>query len=304
MTPRRSFFRAAGLGVASAMAAGARPVPAAGPAADSSDPPIRKAIKIGMAPRDLPLVERFKLIKECGFDGVDMDSPNDLQLDEVLRAKEESGLIIHGCVCSTHWSSPLSHPDPEVRAETVAGMTEAIEDCKAYGGTTVLLVPAVVNREIAYDDAYERSQAEIRKLLPKAEEEGITIALENVWNAFLLSPLEFSRYIDELESDHVGAYFDIGNIVRDGWPEQWIRILGDRIAKLDVKEFSREVMREEGLGKGFNVPLGEGSVDWPAVTWALDEIGYRGWATAEVRGGDADYLKDLADRMDRCFGMD
>lgn len=301
MTPRRSFLRTSGLGLAAAaMTTGIRPALAA---QDDAEPTFRKAIKIGMAPRNLPLVERFKLIKECGFDGVDMDSPNDLPLDEVLRAREESGLIIHGCVCSTHWASPLSHPDPEVRAKTVAGMTTAIDDCKAYGGTTVLLVPAVVNESIGYAEAYERSQAEIRSLLPKAEETGITIAFENVWNNFLLSPLEFARYIDEFESDKIGAYFDIGNVIRYGWAEQWVRALGDRIVKLDVKEYSRDIMMNEGLGKGFNVPLGEGSVDWPAVTEALHAIGYQGWATAELRGGDAEYLKDVANRMDRCFGM-
>ncbi|RUL84989.1 sugar phosphate isomerase/epimerase family protein [Tautonia sociabilis] len=300
MIPRRSFLRTAGLGLTASLSAGARPASSQEPSAEK---PFRKAIKIGMAPRNLPLVERFKLIKACGFEGVDMDSPNDLPLDEVLRAQEESGLIIHGCVCSTHWASPLSHPDPEVRAKTIAGMTTAMEDCKAYGGTTVLLVPAVVNAEISYADAYQRSQAEIRTLLPKAEETGVTIAFENVWNNFLLSPLEFARYIDEFESDRVGAYFDIGNVVRYGWPEHWVTALGDRIVKLDVKEYSREIMMDEGTGKGFNVPLGEGSVDWPAVRQALDSVGYRGWATAELRGGDADYLKDIAARMDRCFGM-
>ncbi|QDV33216.1 sugar phosphate isomerase/epimerase family protein [Tautonia plasticadhaerens] len=303
MTNRRSFLRSSGLGLAASLASGIRPSASLAAQETTAGPPIRKAIKIGMAPRDLPLVERFKLIKVCGFDGVDMDSPNDLPREEVIRARDESGLIIHGCVCSTHWSSPLSHPDPEVRAKTVSGMTTALEDCKAYGGTTVLLVPAVVNESISYADAYDRSQAEVRSLLPKAEELGITVAFENVWNNFLLSPLEFARYIDEFESDRVGAYFDIGNVVRFGWPEQWVRILGDRIVKLDVKEYSRDIQMNEGLAKGFNVPLGEGSVDWPAVVQAIDEIGYRGWATAELRGGDADYLEDVATRMDRCFGM-
>ena len=112
-----------------------------------------------------------------------------------------------------------------------------------------------------------------------------------------------ARYIDEFENERVGAYFDIGNVVRYGWPEQWVRILGDRIVKLDVKEYSRERQMNEGPGKGFDVALGEGSIDWPAVRGALDAIGYSGWATAELRGGDADYLADLASRMDRCFGI-
>jgi len=273
----------------------------AGAAQTGDGPAIRKAIKIGMAPRDLPLVDRFKLIRACGFDGVDMDSPGPYDRDEVLRARDASGLEVHGCVCSTHWQSPLSSPDAEVRAKTVAAMRQALDDCQAWGGTTVLLVPAVVNESIPYDAAYERSAAEIRTLLDDAERTGVTIAFENVWNNFLLSPLEFARYIDEFQSPRVRAYFDIGNVVRFGWPEQWVRILGDRIVKLDVKEYSRDRERNEGLSKGFDVKLGEGSVDWAAVRAALRDIGYSGYATAEVAGGDADYLKDLARRMDACF---
>ncbi len=295
---RRQFLQASGVALAATMTA-------SGPARafEDSQGRFKKAIKIGMAPRNLSILEKFQLIKRCGFDGVDMDSPNDLPLEDVLKARDESGLEIHGCVCSTHWKFPLSHPDPEVRAQTVEGMRTALKDCEAYGGTTVLLVPAVVNEEIAYDDAYKRSQEEIRKFLPDFERAGITIALENVWNNFLLSPLEFARYIDEFESEKVGAYFDIGNIVRFGWPEQWVRILGDRIVKLDVKEYSVDKEINEGRSGAFNVPLGEGSVNWPEVVKALEEIDYRGYATAEVRGGDAEYLQDLARRMGRCLGL-
>ena len=137
--------------------------------------------------------------------------------------------------------------------------------------TTVLLVPAVVNKEVSYADAYTRSQAEIRKALPLADELGIKIALENVWNNFLLSPLEEARYIDELDSPMVGAYFDVGNVLRYGWPEHWITTLGKRILKIDIKEFSRKKQNEEGLGKGFDVELLEGDCDWPAVMAALRE---------------------------------
>ena len=163
----------------------------------------------------------------------------------------------------------------------------------------MLLVPAVVTKEIPYDRAYERSQAEIRAVLPLAAELEIRIACENVWNDFLLSPLEAARYVDELESEWIGWYMDIGNVVNYGWPEQWIRILGQRVLKLDVKEFSRKKRDDEGLWKGFGVELGEGDCDWPAIVAALDEIGYEGWASAEVRGGDADRLRDIRERMDR-----
>ena len=157
----------------------------------------------------------------------------------------------------------------------------------------------MVNKEVSYADAYVRSQAEIRKVLPLAKEVGIKIALENVWNQFLLSPLEFARYIDEFESEWIGAYFDIGNIVNYGWPEQWIRTLGPRIMKLDVKEFSRQKRDDEGLWQGFKVELGEGDCDWPAVGKALADIGYAGWATAEIPGGNTERLRDIIRRMNR-----
>jgi len=138
-------------------------------------------------------------------------------------------------------------------------------------------------------------------LIPYAEETGIKIAIENVWNNFLISPLEAARYIDELDSEMVGWYFDVGNIVRYGWPEQWIRILDKRIMKLDVKEYSRKKQSEEGIWKGFDVELMEGDCNWPAVMEALDDIGYNGWASAEVPGGDRKRLEDISKRMQKIF---
>lgn len=263
------------------------------------DKPFKKAVKIGMVAGDLSLVGKFKLLKELGYDGVELDSPSSLARDEVLAARDESGLPIHGVVDSAHWKDHLGHPDPAVRARGVEALKTAIRDSHTYGGDSVLLVPAVVNAEISYADAYARSQAAIREALPLAEELGIRIALENVWNHFLLSPLETARYLDELDSPMCGAYFDVGNIVNYGWPEQWIRILGKRIVKLDIKEYSRTRRNNEGLWKGFDVPIGEGDCNWPAVCQALDEIGFRGWATAEVPGGDRARLADIAARMDR-----
>ena len=258
---------------------------------------IKKALKIGMIAVDGDLTDKFELARDLGFDGVEMDSPNELSLDDVLAVKEASGLEIPGVVDSAHWRDTLGDPDPEVRARGVAGLETALRDAEAYGATTVLLVPAVVNKKISYLDAYERSQAEIRKVLPLAEELGISIAFENVWNQFLLSPLEAARYVDEFESERVGWFMDIGNIVNYGWPEQWVRILGDRILKLDFKEFSRTKRDQEGLWKGF-CALGEGECDWPDVMRALDEIGYEGWASAEVRGGDRERLLEISEWMD------
>ena len=165
----------------------------------------------------------------------------------------------------------------------------------------MLLVPAVVNKDVSYGDAYRRSQTEIRKALPLAEKLGIKILLENVWNNFLLSPVELARYIDEFQSEMIGAYFDVGNIIRYGWPEHWILELGSRIGKLDIKEYSRTLQHSKGPRAGFGVKLGEGDCDWPAVMKALKTIGYKGWATAEVRGGEEERLQDISQRMDRIF---
>ena len=262
---------------------------------------IKKSLKIGMVQVEGSLADKFGLLAELGYDGVELDSPNELDPDEVLRAKEASGLAIPGVVDSMHWKWTLGDVDPEVRAKGRAALEQALRDCRTYGGTTVLLVPAVVNKNTPYHEAYARSQTEIRRVLPLADELGVSIAIENVWNGFLLSPIEAARYVDELGSSRVGWYMDVGNVVNFGWPEQWIRILGARVLKLDVKEFSRQRRDDEGLWKGFGVPIGEGDCDWPAVVAALDEIGYEGWASAEVGGGDAARLRDILERMQRIF---
>lgn len=263
-----------------------------------------KAVKYPMVQEGQTVQDRFQLLKDLGFDGVEMMSPDDkIDRDEVLRARDATGLPIHGVVNTLHWKSPLSHPDPAERAACLDSLRTSIHDAKFYGATSVLLVPAVVNGGISYADAYDRSQAEIRKLIPLAEDTGIRILIENVWNNFLLSPLEAARYIDELDSPAIGAYFDVGNVVRYGWPEHWIRVLAHRIVKLDIKEYSRKKQQEEGLWKGFNVDIGDGDCRWDEVMKALREIGFSGWATAEVPGGDRARLQDIAARMDRVFAL-
>lgn len=264
-----------------------------------SGPRILKSLKFGMIGAGETVREKFELARDAGFDGVELDSPSGLDLDEVIEARDAVDIAIPGVVDSAHWGKPFNHPDESVRAEGRAALETAIRDCKKVGGSTVLVVPAVVRKGMGYADAYRLSQKEIGKLVPLAEELGVAIAFENVWNNFLLSPLEAARYVDEFESDHVGWYFDVGNIVNYAWPEQWIDALGARILKLDVKEFSRSKRDNEGLWKGFGVEIGEGDCDWPAVREALDRIGYRGWASAEVGGGGAERLADIARRMDQ-----
>lgn len=305
---RRGFLQSAAMVSAGVLAGGANAARAAEavsavvvPAAANSGKRFRKAVKYGMVQGDMPMVEKFKLLKELGFDGVEFDSPNSFDLKEVLRARDESGLPIHGVVDSKHWKYPFSSAKAEERAKAVEYLKTAIRDAKAYGCSTVLVVPAVVDKQTSYADAYKRSQEEIRKALPLAEETGIKIAIENVWNDFLLGPFEAARYVDEFASPMVGWYFDVGNVIRYGWPEQWIRILGKRILKIDVKEFSKKRMCEPGMGKGFKVELLEGDNDWPAVMKALREVGYAGWYTAEIPGGGRDRLKEIATRMDKIF---
>lgn len=296
---RRDFLKTTGTLAAAAVTTSIAPGSARG--AGAAGRKFRKALKYSMVRIDAPLVEQFRILKDVGFEGIDMDKPADHS--EVQRAQKETGLTVHGVVDYVHWRQPLSANDAAVRAAGVEGLKTALRDCKAYGGTTVLLVVGVVNKETSYADAYKRTQDEIRKVLPLAAELQIKILFENVWNMFLLSPLEFARYIDEFDSPWVGAYFDVGNVVNYGWPEQWIRTLGKRIGKLDIKEYSRKLRDQRGPGAGFEAELGEGDCDWPAVLAALDEIGFRGWASAEVRGGDRERLAEVSRRMDRVLQL-
>lgn len=298
MTTRRTFLAkcgsaAAGLAISDKILAA--PMPSK-PRQDGSEGgskalEIRYALKLGMVGEGDSLTEKFALVKDIGFDGVEIDSPAPYSGKEALAASKATGLPVHGVVDSIHWQERLSHPDEAVRAKGVAGLEGALRDAKDSGATSVLLVPGVVNKVERYDHCYERSQVEIRKVLPLADELGIDILIENVWNNFLLSPLEMRRYLDEL-GPRVGSYFDIGNIVKYGRPADWIRILGKRVKKLDVKGYHNK----NGWCK-----IGEGSEDWPDVCAALREVGYKGWATAEVGGGKRARLEDILARMRKCF---
>ncbi len=259
--------------------------------------PLKKAVNLGMVKTAGSTLEKFQLLKEIGFDGVELNRPDPLTVEELQAAGKATGLQVAGIMNANHWKLPLSDPDPAVRARGLEDLRTALRDAKALGAPTVLLVPAVVKKEVSYEEAWTRSQAEIRKVVPLAAELGVKIAIENVGNHFLLSPLEAARYVDEFQSLTVGWHFDVGNIVRDGWPEQWIRILGKRIVNMHIKESSRP--KPGDTGPRPRVELLEGDCDWPAVMKAFDEIGYRGWAIAEVPGGDAERLRFLAERMDR-----
>lgn len=264
---------------------------------------LKKSLGFGMIKEELSLADKFKLVKDLGFHGVELNSPVDFPMAEILSAKEKSGIELPSVVNSDHWKSPLSDPDPEVRKKCIQSMATSLREVKELGGDTVLLVPGVVNEKVPYEQAYINSQNSIRELIPYAEETGMQIALENVWNNFLISPVEARRFVDEINHPLVGWYFDIGNVLRYGWPEHWIRTLNRRIMKLHIKEYSRELMNTKGLWEGFKVDLLKGDNNWPVVMQAVNEIGHTGgWLTAEVPGGDRDHLKKISLQMDEIIG--
>ena len=247
---------------------------------------IRKAIKYKMIEERLSIADKFKLVKDLGFEGLEVRVHSVDERRELLRASESTGVAIHGVVNSS---------DPDLRS--------AIDLAHYLGATSVLCVAGRVNEKNSYDVNYRTTQQLYRDAAPYAEKYQVRLLVENVWNEFLLSPLEMARYLDEIASPWVAAYFDIGNVLRFGWPEQWIRILGKRIVKIDVKEYSRKKLADEGLWKGLDVEIGEGDVNWAAVREALRAIDFQGWATVQSKGGDRTRLADVAARMDRVLAL-
>lgn len=257
----------------------------------------RKAVYVSMLPKELPYPDRFKLAREVGFEGIEIGTITDpAEAQAIKEAAAQAGLVIHSVMNADHWKYPLSSADPEVVAKSVAGMETSLRNARLWGCDSVLLVPAVVNPETSYQDAWTRSQRVVKeRLLPLARELEVVIGMENVWNKFLLSPLEMARYVDEFASPWVKAYLDVGNMLFYGYPQDWARTLGPRIHRVHIKDFKLD----RGKGQFSWVNLGEGDLDWVAVRKALGDVGYGGWITTEIAGGDAAYLKDVVARFDR-----
>jgi L-ribulose-5-phosphate 3-epimerase len=296
MDNRRTFLKSlAGIAAAAGIA---RPF-----AADGQAPPastvagIRKSTLISMLPRQLSYEARFALARDAGFEAIEMRTiVKDEEAAEIRDASRKTGLKIHSVMNVEHWAAPLSSADPAVVKRSVEGMETSLRNAALWGADAVLLVPAVVDASTSYRDAYTRSQRVIKEqLLPKAAEHKVIIAVEEVWNKFLLSPIEFARYVDEFNSPWVRAYFDVGNVVLYGFPQDWIRTLGSRIVKLHVKDFTLDRKSSQYAW----VNLGEGDIDWPEVRRALTEIKFSGYMTTELSGGDAAYLKDVSARVDK-----
>lgn len=297
MTDRRTFLKAVAAVAASAgrAAASARPPGTAQVAA--TDHAIKKAVLISMLPKDLPYAERFAIARAAGFEAIEMQTiARPEEAAEIREAATKTGLRIHSVMNMDHWRMPLSSADPDVVTRSVQGMETSLRNAALWGADTVLLVPAVVDATTPYRQAYERSQRVIReRLLPVARDAKVIIAVEEVWNKFLLSPVEFARYVDEFDSPWLKAYFDVGNVVIYAFPQDWIRTLGARIVKIHLKDFNFDRPNGRFTWKA----IGEGDIDWPEVRRALHDINYGGYVTTEVNGGDAAYLKDVAGRVDR-----
>lgn len=290
---RREFlFRSSSIAVGGALlgAAAARRAVAAGG--------IKKGACIGVLPRGMTVVERFAAARTAGFEGIE---PNTLNTPEEVReykeASEKTGIKIHSIMNSDHWRYSLTDDDSETVKKCIEGIETSLRNAHELGADAVLLVPGIVTADVRYVEVYRRSQEQIRRMIPLAKDLKVIIAVENVGNRFLLSPLEFARYIDELDSPWVKAYFDIGNLVTSGYPQDWIRTLGKRIVKVHIKRFEPGVDHPKFDPKDRRTQ----GIHWPAVRQALSEVGYEGWVTAEVRGGDESYLKEVSARLDRIF---
>ena len=256
---------------------------------------VQKSILISMLPKELSYLDRFKLAVDVGFTLMEVRSlQDDAEAAKIKDAADKAGLRIHSVMNGIHWRYPLSSPIASEVEVSMAGMRRSLRQAKLYGAGAVLLVPAVVRDDTTYEQAWERSSKQIRILIPEAEKLGITIAVEEVWNKFLLTARDFNQFIDQFESPVVQAYFDVGNIVHYGVPQHWIRQLGKRIVRVHLKDYIRQTRQF--------VNLGDGDVNWPAVRGALADIGYTGPATLEIKGGDRSYLEDVSDRVDRLLG--
>ena len=271
---------------------------AAVPAFAKEPLPIHKAVEYSMLPESASIPERFQMARDAGFERIECPTtPDQSQAEAMKKAAEKAGIKIHSVMNMDHWKYPLSSADPTVVEKSLAGARTSLHNAHFWGADTVLIVPGVVNEKTSYRDAYTRSQVSIRKLIPLAEELKVIIALEEVWNKFLLSPIEFANYIDQFKTPWVRAYFDVGNVQLYGYPADWIRTLNKRIVKLHIKDFS---FRHQPGTKGTVaewVPLLEGDIDWPAIYSALKDIGFHGTATTELPGGDEAYLKEVYKRL-------
>jgi L-ribulose-5-phosphate 3-epimerase len=300
-TSRRQFFRTASLLTAGAALPAWKNLAAAPAVPDALAGRLYKTLKIGMVKVDGSLTDKFKVAKQAGFKGIELNAPG-MDVEETKKAIAESGLPVDGTVCGSHWKIRHTSADAATRAQALADLKTAIRDTHAVGGHSVLLVVGK-GEDGPENEIWPRSVENIAQAVPLAAELGVSIVIENVWNQFLYNhdggadqtADKFVKYVDEFNSPWVGTQFDIGNHWKYGSMGDWIRQLGKRVIKLDVKGFSRAESKF--------TPIGEGDIDYADVRKALLEINYHGWLAAEVAGGDLAHLTSVSQQMDAAFGL-
>jgi L-ribulose-5-phosphate 3-epimerase len=263
--------------------------------------PLKKAVLISMFPKEMSYLDRFKLAVDSGFEGVEAQTiAEEKEAEEIKEASLKTRLPIHSVMNMGHWDWPLSSPNQDDVTKSLQRMEVSLRNAKLWGAETVLLVPAVVRPDTTYTQAWQRSQQQIKKLIPLAKELGVVIAIEEVWNKFLLTAPDMARYVDDFKSPWIKAYCDVGNMVFYGYPQEWIRVLGKRIVRFHLKDFDTRTRQF--------VPLLEGSIDWKEVRKAIGEIGYSGFLTVELsakpeelKDGHPAYLREVVKRVDRIF---
>jgi len=239
------------------------------------------------------LEEKMTLARNAGFAGFEPEFTEDGDLgingdqtswSKVRETADKVGMDLSGLATGLYWGANAASNDPAIRAKAARILEKQILCAQAIGVDSILVIPAAVGVDfipeyevVSYDVAYERATELIRNALPAAEKAGVTIAIENVWNKFLLSPLEMRAFIDQFDSPYVASYFDVGNVLANGYPEQWIQILGARIKRVHFKDYRRNV----GSADGF-VDLLSGDINWNEVVAALKSTGYDSWVAAEM----------------------
>ena len=260
------------------------------------------------------LIGRLHTARNAGYDGVELTfqasgrGPLDLEVGEredaaIRDAAEQLGLELPSTMSGVAVSqAPVLHSDPTVRQQAVVNLGRALERIRWLGGSVVLLHPGQLKPEMRYDDAWVWTRDVLRACIPAAERTGVSVAIENVWNKFLLTPLEMQRMVDEVNHPLIGTYFDVGNCILFGYAEQWVAILGSRIKKVHVKDFRRE----GGAGTMQNFcQLLDGDADYPKVMAELRQIGYDDYLTSEVGGrtSSEQTIKDTAERIEKIIAM-
>jgi L-ribulose-5-phosphate 3-epimerase len=293
---RRDFVKTTALGAVSTILPKESVISSPAPGGE-----LKKAVLINMFPKEMSYLDRFKLAVDSGFEGVEAQTITEQkEAEEIKEASIKTRLPIHSVMNMGHWDWPLSSPNQDDVTKSLQRMEISLRNAKLWGAETVLLVPAVVRPDTTYTQAWQRSQQQIKKLIPLAKELGVVIAIEEVWNKFLLTAPDMVRYVDDFKSPWIKAYCDVGNMVFYGYPQEWIRVLGKRIVRFHLKDFDTRTRQF--------VPLLEGSIDWKEVRKAIGEIGYSGFLTVELsakpeelKDGHPAYLREVVKRVDRIF---